>query len=86
MLRGLQDAGCTAEELADFRAKLTIAEKPDSSYLCVPCHEQDGLDDALVALDIPVPELEERKEPGGLSAVLEQIMNFKHLAMTEDEQ
>ena len=46
------------------------------------------MDDALVALDVPVPELVKpaKSEATGLGEVLEQILNFKHLAMEEEEQ
>ena len=46
------------------------------------------MDDALAALDVPVPELikSAKSETTGLGEVLEQILNFKHLAMEEEEQ
>ena len=46
------------------------------------------MDDALAALDVPVPELVRPAKSGtkGLGDVLEQILNFKHLATEEEEQ
>ena len=44
--------------------------------------------DVLATLDVPVPELVKpaKSEATGLGEVLEQILNFKHLAMEEEEQ
>ena len=46
------------------------------------------MDDALAALDVPVPELFKpaKSETTGFGEVLEQILNFKHLATEEEEQ
>ena len=78
MLQDLKAAGYTVEELNEFRTKLKLPNRPDSSFLCVPCHEEDGLDDALAALDVPVPEFAKpaNSKTTGLGEVLEQILNF----------
>ena len=46
------------------------------------------MDDALAALDVPVPELVKlaKGETTGLGDVLEQILIFEHLATEEEEQ
>ena len=51
MLKELEEAGCMEEELQGFRKALGT----DKSFLCMPSHESEGVDDALINLTEPVP-------------------------------
>ena len=87
MLCNLEEAGCNREEINDFRVELANAAKPDVSNLCMPCHKVDRVDDALVALGVPVlkpTNLLEQGQATGLEDVLDKILSFKHLALEEE--
>ena len=90
MLKELEEAGCTEEELQGFRQALGT----DKSFLCMPSHESNGVDDALIHLMEPVPShaipqlenkwglstLPEEKRNDVLNQVLDSIMTVKKLA------
>ena len=78
------------EELQGFRKALGT----DKSFLCMPSHESEGVDDALINLTEPVPShaipqlenkwgfstLPEEKQNDVLNQVLDSIMTVKELA------
>ena len=97
MLKELEEAGCTQEELQGFHKALGT----DKSFLCMPNHESAGVDDALIHLMEPVPSqaifklenkwslstLPEENRNDVLNQVLDSIMMVKELVNpTEAEQ